>query len=71
MHISNNKPLADDLVLGIWAAISLLGGARQCPDMAASTDLVCKAELILSRVIPHVAGWELDRSGWIRPDMVY
>jgi hypothetical protein len=43
---SNDKSLADDLVLGIWAAINLLGAARQCPDMAASTDLVSKAEQI-------------------------
>ncbi|MGC2202138.1 MAG: hypothetical protein WA633_18620 [Stellaceae bacterium] len=71
MRISNNKPLADDLVLGIWAAISLLGDARQCPDMTASTDLVYKAELILSRVIPHVARCELDGSAWISPDAVY
>jgi hypothetical protein len=53
----NDENLADDLVLGIWAAIVLLGAARHSPDTGKSTDLLSKAERILSGVIPHVARW--------------
>jgi hypothetical protein len=46
---------ADDMVLGIWAAIALLGAARECSDTADLPRLVSKAERILSGVIPHLA----------------
>jgi hypothetical protein len=60
--MSNDEELGDDLVLGIWAAIALLGAARDCRDTANSTGLVSKAERILSGVLPHLARWALSGS---------
>jgi hypothetical protein len=57
MRSINDEKLADDLVLGIWAAIVLLGAARHSPGVGKSTDLLAKAERILSGVIPHIARW--------------
>jgi len=56
---TNDEKLADDLVLGIWAAIVLLGAARQAPDISKATELLSKAERILNGVIPHIARWGL------------
>jgi hypothetical protein len=55
MPTAPEEPLGDDLVLGIWAAIALLGASRRCPDRAKKTELVSKAERILSAIIPHLA----------------
>jgi hypothetical protein len=55
MDGNNNENLADDLVLGIWAAIVLLGAARHAPDISKSTEILSKAERILNGVIPHIA----------------
>jgi hypothetical protein len=55
MRSATEEPLGDDLVLGIWTAISLLGAARRCPDGANKTKLISEAEWILSAVIPHLA----------------
>jgi hypothetical protein len=55
MGSTKDELLADDLVLGIWAAIALLGAARECSDTADLPGLVSKAERILSGVIPHLA----------------
>ena len=71
MHIATDEQLADDLVLGIWAAIALLGAAHQCPDGAKLTDLLMKAERILSGVIPHIARWGLTGSLGPGPDTVH
>jgi hypothetical protein len=54
MRNFNDEKLADDLILGIWAAIVLLGTARYSPDTGKSTDLLSKAERILSGVMPHI-----------------
>jgi hypothetical protein len=62
MRIAGDEQLADDLVLGIWAAIALLDAARRCPDIAKSADLLSKAERILSGIIPHIAQWGLIHS---------
>ena len=62
MRTAGDEQLADDLVLGIWAAIALLDAARRCTDTAESADLLSKAERILSGVIPHIAQWGLIRS---------
>lgn len=68
MFTDNDEKLADHLVLGIWAAIALLGAARDCPDTANSTGLISKAERILSGVLPHLARWALaDSSASARP----
>ena len=55
MMAAPDEPLVDDLVLGLWAVISLLGAARQCQDLPAMPGLVAKAEQILSAIIPHLA----------------
>jgi hypothetical protein len=55
MCAANDEHLADDLVLGIWAAIVLLGAVRECDDAADLAGIVSKAERILSGVIPHLA----------------
>ena len=46
MLTADREPIADDVVLDIWAAIALLGDARECADA-----------LILSGAISHVARW--------------
>src|SRR5262252_9387338 len=53
MCAANDEHLADDLVLGVWAAIVLLGAVRECDDAADLAGIVSKAEQILSGVIPH------------------
>ena len=55
MHTPDDELLVDDLVLGIWAVIALLGTARECHEAAELPGLVSEAELILSGVIPHLA----------------
>jgi hypothetical protein len=55
----SDEELADHLVLGIWAAIVLLGAARHSSDIGRSTALLSKAERILSGVIPHIVRWGL------------
>jgi hypothetical protein len=60
----SDEELADHLVLGIWAAIVLLGDARHSSlalarDIGRSTALLSKAERILSGVIPHIVRWGL------------
>jgi hypothetical protein len=57
MLTADQKPIADDVVLDIWAAIALLGDARECADAANLAELLSKAELILSGAILHVARW--------------
>jgi len=53
--LTTDERLTDDLVLGLWAAISLLGTAQTCPDIANTMALLSKAERILSGIIPHMA----------------
>jgi hypothetical protein len=55
MNVPRDEPLVDDLVLGVWAVIALLGSARECDDAAGLSGLISKAEQILSAVIPHLA----------------
>ena len=57
MITEDREPIADDVVLDIWAAIALLGDARECADAANLAELLSKAELILSGAISHVARW--------------
>jgi transcriptional regulator with XRE-family HTH domain len=57
--VDRDEPLVDDLVLGVWAVIALLGAARECDDAADLSGLVSKAEQILSAVIPHLAALAL------------
>ena len=71
MDTITDEPLADDLVLGVWAAIALFGSARRCPDRANETVLVAKAELILSAVIPHLARRALVGPRGEAPDRVH
>ena len=59
MNVSRDGPLVDDLVLGVWAVIALLGAARECDDTAGLSGLVSKAEQILSAVIPQLAALAL------------
>ena len=53
--------LDDDLILGLWAAIALLGASHRRPDRANKTELVAKAERILSALIQHLADRTLLR----------
>ena len=55
MHTAYDMRRPDDLVLGIGAAIVLLGVARVSADTANSTGLISEAELILSDVRAHLA----------------
>lgn len=55
MSVPRDEPLVDDLVLGVWTAISLLGVARECHDTADLSGLVSKAEFILGAIMPHLA----------------
>src|SRR5215469_15697927 len=59
MNVPRDEPLVDDLVLGVWAVIALLGAARECDDTADMSGLVSKAEQVLSAVIPHLAALAL------------
>jgi hypothetical protein len=50
-----DERFVDDLILGLWAAVTLLGSARNCSDIANTMVLLSKAETILSAIIPHMA----------------
>src|SRR4051812_20040534 len=71
MRTASDEQIAEDLVLGVWAAIALLGAARQCADLSRLTDLLTRAERILSGVIPHIARWGLTGSPGTEPDTVH
>jgi hypothetical protein len=71
MRSFNDEKLADDLILGIWAVIVLLGSARHSPDTGKSTDLLSKAERILSGVIPHIARLGSIGSLGLGPDTLH
>ena len=55
MILNADERFADDLILGLWAALTLLGTARNSRDIANTMVLLSKAERILSGVIPHMA----------------
>jgi hypothetical protein len=61
MPTADEQP-ADDVVLEIWAAIALLGEARERDDATGLAELLSNAETILSGVISHVARWTLMAS---------
>jgi hypothetical protein len=50
-----DERFVDDLILGLWAAVTLLGSARNCSDIANTMVLLSKAETILSAIIPRMA----------------
>ena len=55
MILTAEERFADNLVLGVWAVIALVGTAQECPDIAHAMALLSKAERILTGIIPHMA----------------
>jgi hypothetical protein len=57
MLMVDREPVADDVILDIWATIALLSDARECSDATDLAELLSIAETILTDVISQVAQW--------------
>jgi hypothetical protein len=51
---ADRTPVADDVVLSIWAAIALLSDAGECSDATELAELLSTVETILTDVISQV-----------------